>query len=691
MRLMSVGRASAWILSSHSFKTSCRNCLRTIGTFVSLPQAVPNLILRDQPEHRATVSALIDAELNSPRFRGLGWSNDDFYLVKEELLCKSESMILWVHLQLQELDQCTGHEAREMLLTLPNSLDQTYARILSKISPRRRRAVRAVLECIIVAPGLLTPTEIGEILLFQFNHINDYPQLLPLAHTVHSGNMGDLDIFKLLPGLLKTNKVLDRAGMISPGLSVEFIHFTVKEYLLSSQTDLFLPQMHDAIGVRSMLAAFGTSLAKASVTFALVLLSALDEQNSSALPSLSEFASGGWLTYTKAALPQYSYIAPALGHFLHPDSRSFRSWAAGYFLGQYDSSNTNEDHPLHWAVRLGSRDEVKRILAAHPVHKGLDIRNAYDRRMWTPICYAACMGNLDILSDLLKANPLWAAQRVGQNYQSTVHLVISQSLITSRQRVGVVHIDRTHWKLPNLQIFQRLCDSAGPTDRFAPDMSGNSAITDAIRLKSSNKFGIIKLFLEKGADSNTKNGEGLSLAHLAARDDECTSIIHALVQEHGVDVETLDNWGRTPLLYAFPDDDDFNHPQMLKCVRSLLNEGADPNAHDYHGLSVLDYALKSVFHGLDKYIRSSLYYDNEPGHRLTFYMPYTEELDILKRIYDLIEGRGGCHATLETPHTPEGRWSWLKLWQGGRYQNSGYKDRLTSEKFKQYLERIDWR
>ncbi|KAF8290360.1 hypothetical protein DL93DRAFT_1097879 [Clavulina sp. PMI_390] len=50
------------------------------------------LRLGEQPEHLATVAALIDAELNSPRFSGLGWSHEDFCHVKEHLLRESGSM-----------------------------------------------------------------------------------------------------------------------------------------------------------------------------------------------------------------------------------------------------------------------------------------------------------------------------------------------------------------------------------------------------------------------------------------------------------------------------------------------------------------------------------------------------------------------------------------------------------------------
>ncbi|KAF8317420.1 hypothetical protein DL93DRAFT_571292 [Clavulina sp. PMI_390] len=336
-----------------------------------------HLQLGEQPEHRVTVAALIDAELGGPRFSGLGWSNEDFCYVKQMLLLKSNSMILWVHLQLQELDQCTGHEAREMVLTLPLSLDQTYERIMSRIAPRRRRAVRTVLECIIGASETLSLEAVAEIFLLQLSDLNTCPPYLPLGSTRngHSANMETPDIFKLLPGLLTTREGFRRRKGEKAPQEVHFIHFTVQEYLLSKQTESYLPE--HAQEILTPHTKFGASSDKACVTLSIVLLTALDQRNIAALPHLARHAQSSWLWIAERALPWYPSIAPALAHFLDPGSCSFLSWEQWRFRKDDQLPNLPESPSstlgrlIQCAVGMGSTDEVERILALvnHPNYK----------------------------------------------------------------------------------------------------------------------------------------------------------------------------------------------------------------------------------------------------------------------------------------------------------------------------------
>ncbi|KAF8317470.1 ankyrin [Clavulina sp. PMI_390] len=423
-----------------------------------------------------------------------------------------------------------------MLTTLPTSLDHTYARILDKIAPRRRRTVHAVLECIIAASRPLTVNEIQEIFLLELDTIPCQPPYLPISD--HSDEAHSANIFKLLPGLFKIENGPRRRRYRE---EVHFIHFTVQEYLLSHISDPVpsaLQSSGEALSA-SMLTYFRTSHEKANATLLLVSLSVFEAAVASKFPNLEEYAKRSWFIHAKSALPCYPSIAPAFAHFLNPESRSFNAWVKGRCGGGHID---NLDHPLHWAVHIGSVDEVRRLLN-QAQRKGVRIGKLLDTIRWTPICYAACAGDIQVLSALVSDS--WA------------------------DAVGA-------------STFKNLLEELGP------DMA------------------IVKLFLEKGADPETRSWSGACVAHAAAYSNASASMIRSLVDEHDIDVNVFDQFGRTPLHIAV------HFWAGPECVRAFLDAGADPNLCDDFGLGPLDYAREELSPGLwgwDKSVKAQEIYN----------------------------------------------------------------------------------
>ncbi|MEM8848801.1 MAG: ankyrin repeat domain-containing protein [Pseudomonadota bacterium] len=90
---------------------------------------------------------------------------------------------------------------------------------------------------------------------------------------------------------------------------------------------------------------------------------------------------------------------------------------------------------------------------------------------------------------------------------------------------------------------------------------------------------ILSLLLRHGADINAQNESGIALLHIVI-DPEFIPIVLDL----GADLELKDVQGRTPLLVALTEPDNF------EVVRALLQGGADPNARDTKGRTALNYA-----------------------------------------------------------------------------------------------------
>lgn len=96
-----------------------------------------------------------------------------------------------------------------------------------------------------------------------------------------------------------------------------------------------------------------------------------------------------------------------------------------------------------------------------------------------------------------------------------------------------------------------------------------------------------KILTDAGADVNTKNHSGQTIFHLAAIKKDISLIEYLLAK--GIDVDSRDNEGQTPLYHAAAlnkDDIYFDVAEML------LKNGANVNAQDVNGMTPLHELVK---------------------------------------------------------------------------------------------------
>ncbi|KAH9012589.1 hypothetical protein EDB83DRAFT_327677 [Lactarius deliciosus] len=105
------------------------------------------------------------------------WRDDDQNLVIETLSDRADGMFRWVFCQLEIVRQCFPPSLRRILRELPESLDETYERILN-ISKATRGHTRRLLQCLTVAVQPLRLEELAEVLAFDFDEASGgIPQL----------------------------------------------------------------------------------------------------------------------------------------------------------------------------------------------------------------------------------------------------------------------------------------------------------------------------------------------------------------------------------------------------------------------------------------------------------------------------------------------------------------------------------
>src|ERR1700747_3831693 len=75
----------------------------------------------------------------------------------------------WVFCQLQALRHCFPPSVRRIVDELPDTLDETYERVLREIKKANREIAHRLMQCLVVAVRPLRVEELAEVLAFDFN------------------------------------------------------------------------------------------------------------------------------------------------------------------------------------------------------------------------------------------------------------------------------------------------------------------------------------------------------------------------------------------------------------------------------------------------------------------------------------------------------------------------------------------
>jgi len=466
----------------------------------------------------------------------------------------SPNRFRWVFCQLEALRHCLPPSVRQMLEELPETLDETYERILREINKAKREHAHRLLQCLTVAVRPLRVAELAEVLAVDFG-------------TASGGETSKLNTDwrwdDQEQAVLSTCSSLVAVVGEDGDQVVQFSHFLVKEFLTSprladSSTDVsrFYILMEPAHVI----------LAKACLGTLLQLDNRVDKDNVEAFSPLGRYAAEHWAKHAQFE-GVASHLREEMEILFDPNKPYFSAWTQVYNVDNehptkvsllFGPIETSVAVPLYYAARLGFRG-----LAEHLIHNDPQQVNACGGSWVSPLGAALCMGHFK-MAELLHQHGADVLVR-GIRERTLLHAVSISGQIRIAQWLLSHDVD------PNVR------QDGGWTCLHLAAYSGY--------------LETVRLLLQHNADNNARDEYGRLPLHRAS--DGGHPEVTRLLLEHGVDVNARDKDGTTPLHLASKAAS-WRFERKLEVARLLIEHGADVGAEDNEGKTPFQVARTTV-------------------------------------------------------------------------------------------------
>jgi hypothetical protein len=440
-------------------------------------------------------------------------------------VCKSSDRFRWTFCQLEVLRQCLPPSVRRTLNELPESLDETYERILKEIKkPNKVHALR-VLQCLVVANRPLRVAELAEVLAVDFDDAEGIARL-----------NSDWQWEEQELALLSTCSSLIAIVQAGDSRVVQFSHFSVKEFLTS-------PRLAISSGEVSNFHIYSEPahmiLAQACLGVLLQIQIDIDGYTPEDHP-LAQYAAEHWVTHAQFGEVS-SRLLKGMEYLFNANKPHFKVWFTLYDIDTPPSDGATFHYftpihkspaaPLYYAALCGFHDLVERLILKYPQDMNAD--GGYYMR---PLV-AALAGEHFQTADLLRHNS--ADQQVRGRWTWTP-----------------LHAAAYHG---NLEVVRKLIEYGA--DIHDTDGNGWMPLHRASQCLDVEDFSVLRLLLEHGADINAQTKRGWTPLQLASEKGVLNAV--RLLHERGADVERKGRDGKTALWRAARR----GHDEVVKLLR----------------------------------------------------------------------------------------------------------------------------
>jgi ankyrin repeat protein len=419
---------------------------------------------------------------------------------------------------LEILRECLPASVRRTLNELPETLDETYERILKEIKKPNRGLAQRVLQCLVVAIRPLRVAELAEVLAVDFDDSEGIPRL----NADWRWEDQEQALSVACSSLIAIVGVGNGDSGIGSGDSrvVQFSHFSVKEFLTSSRLSTATGEVS---AYRIDLENAHTILAQSCLG---VLLQTHDEidGNTSKDHPLARYAAEHWTTHARFGEVS-RHLQKGMKFLFDTDKPHFKVWltlydidirpinGAGFeYFGVYPESPAA---PLYYAALCGFHDLVQHLIAKYPQ----DV-NANGGYYISPLI-AALAGEHFRTVDLLR--------RSGADPH-----------VQGRYKAIPLH---SAARFEKFEMVQRLIEYDADID--ARDEDGWTPLYWASIGDHFKDSSLLRLLLGHGADVNARANDGSTPLHRASGNGALE--IMRLLLEHGADVGAVNADCKTAL------------------------------------------------------------------------------------------------------------------------------------------------
>jgi ankyrin repeat protein len=467
-----------------------------------------------------------------------------------------------VFCQLDALQHCFPPNLRQYLNELPETLDETYERILKGINKSQKDNAHRLLRCLTVAVRPLLVEELAELLAFDFQ-----ASAAGGIPTLKEDWRWDDEEEAILSTCSSLIAIIPR----DDSRVVQFSHFSVKEYLTSSRV---------AQSPHGDISRFHIDLEPAHRIMAQACLATLLQLDGHVgkidvtVSPLVKYAAQHWVDHAQFENVS-SRLREGMDDLFDSSKPYFAAWLHAHDIDERWSSFSpkSQDHvgsPLYYAAFCGLYDLVERLFIKHPeqvnvrggrnlfplpaaLYKGhlrvanllyrhgavVDVQGIYES---TPLSAASLHGQLDIMRWLLDHG-------ADANTRSVYHIT---------PLIKAAHA--TH-----LEAIQVLLEHNA--DINSQDINGKTALCWVLGLSEGKAVDMVRRLLEHGADPNIRDNDHKSPLHRASSRGQLE--VARLLLSYGAKVDEKDKSDRTPFQMAASN----GYDEMTKL---LVDHGAVP-------------------------------------------------------------------------------------------------------------------
>ena len=421
------------------------------------------------------------------------------------------SRFRWVFCQLDALRHCLPSIVRQTLDELPETLYETYERVLNKLKNLNRAHAIRVFQCLIVAVRPLRVEELVEVLAVDFGD-----KWMRNAHWRWEDQEQEL-----LSSCSSLIAIVESDG----SRIVEFSHFSVKEFLTSyrlSSSSGDISRYHIDLEPAHII------LARACMIALLRSEDRVEEGSVGNISPLARYAAEHWVVHAQFERVSLSpFLQMAMKGLFDLDRPYFAAWVQLYDIDTCPHPESSSLHsfavetksdvtPLYQAALCGFEDLVKHLIVKYPQH----VMNTNGGYYVTPFV-AALAGRHFRIAKLL-------------------HHKGAHANVSGRNRETPLH--SAAW-YGDLEMVQVLLDYNA--DVNARNNGGSTPLHEAAY---NGRTKVVLVLLEGGANVGAENNQGRTPLHEAA--DHGRAEVVLVLLEHGANIGAEDNQGRTPFWEA---------------------------------------------------------------------------------------------------------------------------------------------